>query len=41
MKNSELYNAYRKKQVFVKLSSLQQRLSDLIDYSKQKYFLGL
>ena len=39
------YNAYRKNignsQLHKNLSSLQQRLRDLIDDSKQKYFLRL
>ena len=39
------YNAYRKNignsQLRKDLSSLQQRLRDLIDDSKQKYFLRL
>ena len=44
MKNSELF-AYRKNignnQLRKNLSSLRQRLRDLIDDSKQKYFLRL
>ena len=44
-KKLKTYNAYHKnmnnRQLREKLNSLQQRLSDLIENSKQKYFLRL